>query len=369
MGRRQLEKAIATLGTGDVLVLPEWDRATRSMLDSIQIIQCVAARGALAKVLDKPYLDLTRTMGQGILAFLSAFAQDERERIVKARAGWQEGRQGGRRPIRSQTEADGTFSRPKVQAAGEWRVRQVNRSRFQLPSRHRFEPAPELGQKHSLRRYSCVWRTAAVGNTPITGHEDRPMGRVSEMPIAAVSTCRNIREQKTRYPRLGQTTEEQELWHLCKCSCSVKGSYPRMLQPFHASLRVFPDGATSSNGRIRRSWMFRASSGTGRRTPELRFATRPSRGGAQVYPPAVGAGEETRAVLIGAIPPLMLKTPSNPGGLPIEVFDELRANVVADRSQFWKDLSLPFYGYNRPGAPPRSTEPHDDTSACLRHKC
>ena len=57
-----------------------------------------------------------------------------------------------------------------------------------------------------------------------------------------------------------------------------------------------------------------------------------------------------KAVLIGAIPPLMLKTPANPGGLPIEVFDGLRANVVADRSQFWKDLSLPFYGYNRPGA-------------------
>ena len=46
----------------------------------------------------------------------------------------------------------------------------------------------------------------------------------------------------------------------------------------------------------------------------------------------------------------MLKTAENPGGLPIEVFDQLRANVVADRSQFWKDLSLPFYGYNRPGA-------------------
>jgi DNA invertase Pin-like site-specific DNA recombinase len=66
-----------------VLVLPEWDRATRSMLDGIQIIQRVAARGALVKVLDKPYLDLTSTMGQGILAFLSALAQDERERIVK----------------------------------------------------------------------------------------------------------------------------------------------------------------------------------------------------------------------------------------------------------------------------------------------
>jgi non-heme chloroperoxidase len=55
-------------------------------------------------------------------------------------------------------------------------------------------------------------------------------------------------------------------------------------------------------------------------------------------------------VLIGAIPPLMLKTEKNPGGLPIEVFDQLRASVVADRSQFWKDLSMAFYGYNRPGA-------------------
>jgi non-heme chloroperoxidase len=46
----------------------------------------------------------------------------------------------------------------------------------------------------------------------------------------------------------------------------------------------------------------------------------------------------------------MLKTATNPGGLSIEVFDQLRANVLADRSQFWKDLSMPFYGYNRPGA-------------------
>src|ERR1700741_201387 len=58
----------------------------------------------------------------------------------------------------------------------------------------------------------------------------------------------------------------------------------------------------------------------------------------------------SKAVLIGAIPPLMLKTPANPGGLPIEVFDQIRAGVLADRSQFFKDLPLPFYGYNRPGA-------------------
>jgi non-heme chloroperoxidase len=57
-----------------------------------------------------------------------------------------------------------------------------------------------------------------------------------------------------------------------------------------------------------------------------------------------------KAVLIAAIPPLMLKTAANPAGTPIEVFDKLRASVLADRSQFWKDLSLPFYGYNRPGA-------------------
>jgi len=57
-----------------------------------------------------------------------------------------------------------------------------------------------------------------------------------------------------------------------------------------------------------------------------------------------------KVVLIGAIPPLMLKTPANPGGTPKEAFDRLRSAVLADRSQFWKDLSLPFYGYNRAGA-------------------
>jgi non-heme chloroperoxidase len=77
-----------------------------------------------------------------------------------------------------------------------------------------------------------------------------------------------------------------------------------------------------------------------------------STGGGEVarYIGRHGTKRVAKAVLIGAIPPLMLKTAANPGGLPIEVFDQLRANVVADRSQFWKDLSLPFYGYNRPGA-------------------
>ena len=63
-----------------------------------------------------------------------------------------------------------------------------------------------------------------------------------------------------------------------------------------------------------------------------------------------GTKRVAKAVLIGAVPPLMLKTKANPSGTPIEVFDQLRAGVQADRSQFFKDLSLPFYGYNRPGA-------------------
>jgi non-heme chloroperoxidase len=77
-----------------------------------------------------------------------------------------------------------------------------------------------------------------------------------------------------------------------------------------------------------------------------------STGGGEVarYIGRHGTERVAKAVLIGAIPPLMLKTPANPGGLPIAVFDQLRAGVQADRSQFWTDLSLPFYGYNRPGA-------------------
>lgn len=85
-GRPQLEKAIDALGTGDTLVVAEWDRATRSMMDGIAIIERVAARGALVKILDKPHLDLGSTIGRGFLAFLSALAQDERERITKRAA-------------------------------------------------------------------------------------------------------------------------------------------------------------------------------------------------------------------------------------------------------------------------------------------
>jgi len=77
-----------------------------------------------------------------------------------------------------------------------------------------------------------------------------------------------------------------------------------------------------------------------------------STGGGEVarYIARHGTKRVAKVVLIGAVPPLMLKTPANPGGTPIDVFDKIRASVQADRSQFWKDLSLPFFGYNRSGA-------------------
>ena len=77
-----------------------------------------------------------------------------------------------------------------------------------------------------------------------------------------------------------------------------------------------------------------------------------STGGGEVarYIGRHGTSRLAKAVLVGAVPPLMLKTASNPGGLPIEVFDQIRAGVEGDRSQYYKDLSLPFFGANRPGA-------------------
>jgi non-heme chloroperoxidase len=77
-----------------------------------------------------------------------------------------------------------------------------------------------------------------------------------------------------------------------------------------------------------------------------------STGGGEVarYIGRHGTSRVARAVLIGAVPPVMLKSKANPGGTPIEAFDQIRASVLADRSQFFKDLSMPFYGYNRPGA-------------------
>jgi non-heme chloroperoxidase len=77
-----------------------------------------------------------------------------------------------------------------------------------------------------------------------------------------------------------------------------------------------------------------------------------STGGGEVarYIGRHGTKRVAKAVLIGAVPPLMLKTAANPLGLPMDVFDGIRAGVLADRSQFFKDLTEPFYGANRPGS-------------------
>ncbi|MFD5871983.1 alpha/beta fold hydrolase [Streptomyces sp. NPDC060322] len=78
-----------------------------------------------------------------------------------------------------------------------------------------------------------------------------------------------------------------------------------------------------------------------------------STGGGEVtrYIGRHGTSRVGKAVLLGAVPPLMLRTDANPEGLPIEAFDAVRAGVSVDRSQFYQDLSLPFYGFDRPGAP------------------
>ena len=77
-----------------------------------------------------------------------------------------------------------------------------------------------------------------------------------------------------------------------------------------------------------------------------------STGGGEVtrYIGRHGTSRVAKAVLLGAIPPVMLKSEANPEGLPVDAFDAIRAGVAADRSQFYKDLSAPFYGANRPGS-------------------
>jgi non-heme chloroperoxidase len=77
-----------------------------------------------------------------------------------------------------------------------------------------------------------------------------------------------------------------------------------------------------------------------------------STGGGEVarYVARAQAGRVSKAVLIGAVPPLMLKTDKNPGGLPMEVFDGFRTALAANRAQFYREVPMPFYGYNRPGA-------------------
>jgi DNA invertase Pin-like site-specific DNA recombinase len=82
-GRPELARALDDLDTSDELVIAEWDRATRSMWDGLQIIKAVIDAGAAIKVLDRSYIDLETPMGRGFMAMMSAMAEDERLRIIK----------------------------------------------------------------------------------------------------------------------------------------------------------------------------------------------------------------------------------------------------------------------------------------------
>lgn len=126
--RPELEKALDALGTGDVLVVAEWDRATRSMLDGIAIMERVHARGAAIKVLDKPHLDLTTTLGKGLLAFLSALAQDERERINgRAAAGRKAAKRRGQHMGRPEKLTDAQKAHARQLLGEERSCREVGR--------------------------------------------------------------------------------------------------------------------------------------------------------------------------------------------------------------------------------------------------
>ncbi len=81
--RPELKKALAALNTDDVLVVAEWDRATRSYIDGLQIMVEIGDRNAMIKVLDRQHYDLTSPMGKALLGLMSAIAQDERERRLK----------------------------------------------------------------------------------------------------------------------------------------------------------------------------------------------------------------------------------------------------------------------------------------------
>src|SRR5713226_4866608 len=130
---------------------------------------------------------------------------------------------------------------------------------------------------------------------------------------------------------------------------------------------IWPPGGIDALLTIGAATAVRASPGTATTwTPTLTTSQRSSKsstsrtsvhvghstGGGEVarYIGRHGTARVAKAVLIGAIPPVMVKSAANPGGTPLEEFDKLRTAVLADRAQFWKDLSMPFYSYNRPGA-------------------
>jgi DNA invertase Pin-like site-specific DNA recombinase len=127
-GRPQLEKAIDALGTDFIFVVAEWDRATRSYTDGIKIITRIAERGALVRVLDRDYFDLTTDMGKALLGLLSAIASDERRRIVRrAKEGLQLARSKGVRTGRKPKLTEHQRSRALERLAAGDSAREIGR--------------------------------------------------------------------------------------------------------------------------------------------------------------------------------------------------------------------------------------------------
>jgi non-heme chloroperoxidase len=142
------------------------------------------------------------------------------------------------------------------------------------------------------------------------------------------------------WPLSADSWDEQMLFlssHGFRCIAHDRRSHGRSTQTWHGNdMNTYADDLAALLDQLDL-----------RRATLIGFST----GGGEVarYIGRHGTARLAQAVLIGAVPPLMLKTPANPGGLPLAVFDEIRANVLRDRSQFFQDLTTPFYGANRPG--------------------
>jgi predicted site-specific integrase-resolvase len=219
--RPQLEKAIDALGTGDVLVLAEWDRATRSMLDGVNIIERIHARGALLKVLDKPYLDLTTAIGRGFIAFLSAMAEDERQRHRQASERRQEGCPSQGRQVRPQVEAQRTSAQGGHPAVAQGGERAGGRPHLQRAPRHRAAPAPWRVEAH---RPTPQWLRISARRRQIgfEGVKDRrrPLSAVLAQKSAVLSA--SLR----RPPRAPRTTVERRSWSSPERVKSMTSSSP-----------------------------------------------------------------------------------------------------------------------------------------------
>jgi len=127
-GRPQLEMAIEALGTDFVFVVAEWDQATRSYTDGIKIITRIAERGALVRVLDRDYFDLTTDTGKALLRLLSAIASDERKRIVRrAKEGLVIARTKGVKPGRKPKLTEHQKSRALERLAAGESAREIGR--------------------------------------------------------------------------------------------------------------------------------------------------------------------------------------------------------------------------------------------------